>query len=97
MSVRGLNKKRLEAGLWITGVFAVAVADPRAPSLIETCVFKLAGFPRCPGCGLGHAVGFLARGEFLLSFQSHPFTILVVGVLAHRVATLLRKGTDISQ
>jgi len=86
---RAANKKQLEAGLWASGLVAVAVADPRAPGLIETCLFKLIGLPRCPGCGLGHAIGFLARGEILFSIQSHPLALFVVGILLYRVVKLL--------
>ena len=81
-----------EAALWTTGLLAVTISDPNAPAIIEACLLKAAGFFFCPGCGLGHAVGYLARGEFLLSFQSHPFAPLVVAVLLHRIITLIRHG-----
>lgn len=79
-----------EAVLWATGLVAVAVADPRAPALFDVCLFKALGISFCPGCGLGHAVGFLARGEMLLALKTHPFAPAVVAVLIHRIVTLLR-------
>ena len=90
---RTVSKNRLEAGLWASGLFAVAVADPHTSGLIETCVFKLIGIPRCPGCGLGHAIGFLVRGEILFSIQSHPLAILVAGILLHRIVKLVRSDS----
>ncbi len=80
-----------EAVMWTCGLLAVAIADPTGPGLLEACLLKAAGLPWCPGCGLGHAVGYLARGELMLSFQSHPFAPIVVGVLLHRVFTLYRE------
>jgi len=77
--------------MWVCGILAVAVADPTAPALLQTCLLKAVGFQYCPGCGLGHAVAYLARGEILLSIQSHPFAPIVVGVLLHRVVTLCRQ------
>ena len=81
-----------EAAMWVCGLLAVAIADPTAPALLETCLFKAVGFPYCPGCGLGHAVAYLARGEILLSFQSHAFAPIIVGVLLHRVFVLYREA-----
>jgi len=85
-----------EAALWTSGLLAVAIADPNAPAFIETCLLKAAGFFFCPGCGLGHSVGYLARGEFLLSFQAHPFAPIIVMVLLHRIVTLIRYGRQSS-
>ncbi len=80
-----------EAAMWVCGLLAMAIADPTAPALLETCLLKAAGFQFCPGCGLGHAVAYLARGEILLSFQSHAFAPIVVGVILHRVFVLYRE------
>ena len=88
---------RHEAGLWAIGLLVVAAADPTAPALIEVCLFKAAGLAYCPGCGLGHAVGFLARGELMLSIQSHPLVIPVVGILLHRIVFLIRTRGRINQ
>jgi len=81
-----------EAGIWTAGLCAVAFANPETPAFIEACLFKAVGFAFCPGCGLGHAVGYLARGGFLLSFQSHPFAIFVAVMLLHKISTLIRQG-----
>ena len=82
-----------EAGIWTAGLLAVAIADPTAPPLFDACLFEAVGLSFCPGRGLGHAVGFLARGEFLLSFQSHPMAVPVVGVLIHRIQQLVSTET----
>lgn len=79
----------LEAGWWVLGLGLVALADPTAPPALDLCVFKMVGLPGCPGCGLGHAVAFLARGEWHLAVEAHPAAPVVVGVLLHRIGSLL--------
>jgi len=78
-----------EAGAWIVGLAALCISNPRAESVIELCVFKWMGFSGCPGCGLGHAIGFLARGEWALAVESHWMSPVVVVVLLGRIGTLL--------
>jgi len=82
------NRQAVEAAIWTGGVGLMALADPTREALIEVCLLKLAGIAWCPGCGLGHAVGFLARGQFAEAMASHPLVIPVVAVLIVRIVTL---------
>ena len=82
----------MEAGIWVLGLLAVAFPDPTQPSMIELCVFKMVGFAGCPGCGLGHAMGYLFRGEWVLAFQSHWFSPVVLIILLARIGGLLRSA-----
>jgi hypothetical protein len=79
-----------EATLWLVGLAAVAIADPTAPALIDLCPLKALGVSFCPGCGLGHAMGYLARGEWMLALRTHPLAPAVAAVLLHRIASLYR-------
>jgi len=79
-----------EALIWIVGLAGVGLADPTAPSVIDLCVFKAIGLPGCPGCGLGHAIGYLFRAEWHLAIQSHWFSPVVLLVLVSRIGSLLR-------
>ena len=78
----------IEAGIWSVGLLLMCVTDPTAESWIELCVWKALGFGECPGCGLGHAFGFLARGEWQLALDSHILSPAVAVVLMHRITTL---------
>lgn len=78
-----------EALVWTTGLLVLALTDPRGEPLIDLCLLKRLGLP-CPGCGLGHAVAWLFRGEWTLSLQTHPLAPLAVTVLAGRIVSLLR-------
>lgn len=79
----------VEAAVWSGGLLLMALADPTREALFEVCLLKLAGVAWCPGCGLGHAVGFLARGQVAEAMASHPLVIPVVGVLVFRTVSLL--------
>ncbi|MGQ1784325.1 MULTISPECIES: DUF2752 domain-containing protein [unclassified Saccharicrinis] len=56
------------------------------------CLFKNCGLGFCPGCGLGHSVGFIARGEITNSFNSHPLGILAVVILTYRIFQIFRNN-----
>ncbi len=92
MTARSRRSARLEAIFWIAGLVLVAVADPtRAPSLTVCPLAHLGemlGFAICPGCGLGRAVAWLARGDLAASFSMHPLAIPAVGILVYHAARL---------
>ncbi len=74
------------------GLLGVGLADPTQPSVIELCVFKALGFSGGPGCGLGHAMGFLFRAEWSLAIQSHWLSPFVLVVLLSRIGSLMREA-----
>jgi len=79
-----------EAYVWLGGLLALAAADPTAPPLLDLCLFEAVGLSFCPGCGLGHAVAWLARGDVAASFHAHPLGIPAAAVLLGHVAWLIR-------
>lgn len=81
----------VEAWIWAGGLLLMASFDPRAEGLTTLCLFHHLGFEFCPGCGLGHAVAFLARGDVQASLAAHPLGIPVVAGLLVRIATLVRE------
>lgn len=85
-----LRRLPAEAFVWAGALAALAVADPRAEGLLSLCVPKALGLPFCPGCGLGHSVAFLLRGEVGAALAAHPLGPFAVAVLGGRVVALLR-------
>lgn len=87
---RDLRRVPVEAVVWTAGLVALACTNPEAEGLIEACLSKVLWGISCPGCGLGHAVAYLFRGEIALSFQTHPLGPLAVVILIGRVVGLVR-------
>ncbi len=87
---RQLRRVPVEAVVWTVGLVALACTNPEAEGLIEACLSKVLWGISCPGCGLGHAVAYLFRGEVVLSFQTHPLGPLAVVILVGRVVGLVR-------
>ena len=55
------------------------------------CPLSAAGLDFCPGCGLGHSVSYLARGNFEASFMAHPLGMIAVLILIWRIVQIFRK------
>ena len=79
-----------EAYVWAAALVALACTDPATGGLFDLCLLKRLGAAWCPGCGLGHAVAHLFRGEVAASLQAHPLAPFAVTVLLGRVAGLVR-------
>ncbi|MFW5890033.1 MAG: DUF2752 domain-containing protein [Marinilabiliaceae bacterium] len=84
------RKKHLEAFFWIAAIGALALTNPESSGHFSLCPLKNAGFDFCPGCGLGHAISWLFRGELAVSFKSHPLGIPAVAILLMRSFRLLK-------
>jgi hypothetical protein len=74
----------------------MATMDPGGAHLLSLCPLDALGFSFCPGCGLGHAVAYLARGDVMASVQAHPLGIPAVLILGTHVGRLLRTSRTAS-
>ncbi|MFB6231445.1 MAG: DUF2752 domain-containing protein [Salinibacter sp.] len=81
-----------EALFWTAGLVAMAAMDPQGDHLFSLCPLDAVGVSICPGCGLGHAVAYLARGELVASVQAHPLGVPAVLILATHVHRLARRA-----
>jgi hypothetical protein len=80
---------RLEALGWTIGLAAMAALDPQGAHLFSLCPLDTLGLSFCPGCGLGHAIAHLARGNLAASVQAHPLGVPAVLILGTHVTHLL--------
>jgi len=85
-----LLRARFEAFVWITGLTLMAVMSP-VDAHASFCPLKNLGFSFCPGCGLGHAIAWLFRGDLVQSFHAHPLGIAAVLILTWRIVDIFRK------
>jgi len=77
-----------EALCWVTGLVLLAFLDPEAPHLFSFCPFSWVFENGCPGCGLGHAIAFLYRGQWLASWHAHPLAVPALFLLTRRIFKL---------
>lgn len=103
VAVAGARRVPLEAAVWAFGLVALAFVDPHAADGATLCPFHHAGawlgamlgagpLVFCPGCGLGRSIAALWRADLALAWTLHPLGVPAVGVLGHRIATLLRSS-----
>jgi hypothetical protein len=77
-----------EAFIWIAALLFLAVSDP-ADHHYTLCPFSNLGFEFCPGCGIGHSIGYLFRGDFIRSFETHPLGIFAIILISYRTFQIL--------
>jgi hypothetical protein len=75
-----------EPWIWTAALIWLGCTDPGS-SHFTLCPLANLGVPWCPGCGLGHAVGYALRGELARSLHEHLLGIPAVFVLTARVAS----------
>jgi len=86
-----LLKIPFELFFWIAALaFIFATAGPGGEPHFTLCPLANMGFDWCPGCGLGHSIGHVFKGDIQASFSSHPFGIIALGIILHRIFTLLK-------
>lgn len=81
---------RFEAIVWITALILLATMSP-ANEHASLCPFNALGLGFCPGCGLGHGIAFLFRGNLQASFAAHPLALPAVVILLLRIISVFRK------
>ncbi len=80
-----INRKQLEGFIWVAALTALIFTDPHQESHYSLCLIKNSGLGFCPGCGIGHSISFLFRGEITQAFKSHPLGFFAVIILIFRI------------
>ncbi len=84
------HPSQIEAFAWIVGLLILFISNPESENHYSLCLLKNSGYSFCPGCGLGHSISYLVRGEFAKSFHSHPLGIFAVVILIKRVYNIFK-------
>ncbi|MEO6149064.1 MAG: DUF2752 domain-containing protein [Mucilaginibacter sp.] len=82
--------KNFELIFWVAALIALAVTNPAVETHFSLCPLKMAGISWCPGCGLGHAISWLFRGDIKHSFQAHWLGIPALLIIAWRIYSLIK-------
>lgn len=86
---RILTKIDLELIFLSVALIALALSDPQKEHF-DLCLFKIIGFDHCPGCGLGHSISWLFRGNIKASIDCHFMGIPAVFIMLHRIYQILK-------
>ncbi|HEU5054432.1 MAG TPA: DUF2752 domain-containing protein [Hanamia sp.] len=84
-------RKYFELTAWILALTLLAFMDPTTDPLYSLCPLKFIGFKFCPGCGLGHSISYLFRGNLKASFECHPlglFALIIIGTRIYKLSSL---------
>lgn len=81
-------RSNFELMFWVAALFALGFSNP-AQAHFVLCPLRLMGFTWCPGCGIGHAIGYLLRGDIAASWHAHWLGIPALGVLLYRIYSLI--------
>jgi hypothetical protein len=79
-----------EALVWILGLLYLALIYSPGETHFTICPLANLGLDFCPGCGLGHSISYLFRGDFTSSFHSHPLGIFALIIIVSRIISLIK-------
>lgn len=79
--------QNLELLIWV-GAMIVLMFSSAGSHHYTLCPLDNLGVSTCPGCGLGRSVSHALHGDLASSIQMHPFGLLAVIVIFHRIITL---------
>ena len=88
--LKAIIQRYFELTFWIIALTLLAFMQPGNTSHYSFCFFKLAGINFCPGCGLGHSIGYLFHGNISASFASHPLGPFALIIILQRIYNLFR-------
>ena len=77
-----------EALIWTGGLLIVAAGDPESDRHFTLFWPQWVFGIQSPGYGLGHAIGYLIRGDLQSSLNSHLLGAPVVAILLWRIVSL---------
>jgi hypothetical protein len=81
--------KYFELVFWVAALVSLAFANPAGPVHFSLCPLKAMGITWCPGCGLGHSISWLFRGNVRNSLQAHWLGIPALCIIPYRIYTLV--------
>lgn len=84
--------RKREAWIWIAGLLLMATMDP-LKGHASLCPLNALGADWCPGCGLGHSIAWLFRGEPGNSLEAHFLGIPAIVIIVFRIVQILVKPT----
>ena len=83
------RRSHLEAFFWLAALIALGTFTPTEEGHSTLCLIRRFDLGFCPGCGLGHSIAWLFRGNISESFHAHPMGVPAVIILIGRIINIL--------
>jgi hypothetical protein len=82
--------KYFELIFWVASLALLGLMSPGSDPHFSLCIFRMLEINFCPGCGLGHSISYLSRGNIQASLSAHPLGIFALMVILFRIYKLLQ-------
>lgn len=82
--------KNLELLFWSSALLFLAI-NPPSTGDFTLCIFKNIGFENCMGCGIGHSISYIFRGDFSGAYEAHPLGFPILLFLFYHIFQLIWK------
>ncbi len=79
--------QHLELLIWVAAIAGLFFSTTENHHY-TLCPLNNLGFDYCPGCGLGRSVTLALHGRIAESLQMHPFGLIAIIVIFHRIFIL---------
>jgi hypothetical protein len=89
--LKRLFSRYFELIFWTAALIALAFTDPAGSAHFSLCPLKAMGITWCPGCGLGHSISWLFRGNFSNSWHAHWLGIPALVIILYRIVILFNQ------
>jgi hypothetical protein len=86
--IKQFFSKYFELVFWLAALISLALTDPGQSAHYSLCPLKAIGFTWCPGCGLGHSISWLFRGNIINSWHAHWFGVPALVIILYRIYVL---------
>ena len=80
-----------EIFIWSSALIYLAIFNHPDHNHFTICPIKNLGIDFCLGCGLGNSISYLFHGDFISSFNAHPFGIPALIILVSRIISLIKQ------
>jgi hypothetical protein len=91
------RRSHLEAFFWLAALIALGTFTPTEEGHSTLCLIRRFDLGFCPGCGLGHSIAWLFRGNISESFHAHPMGVPAVIILIGRIINILKPNISFNR
>jgi hypothetical protein len=89
--------KNPEFVIWTAALIYLGGFSQMVDAPFTLCIPSLFGFDGCLGCGVGRSIAEALHGDFIGSFELHPFGILAISAILVRMVNIYNSANRVVQ